>query len=323
VSARPVAVGLVGCGRLAEVGYLPALAASRGLHLVAVADPDVGRCDHVAALGSQHQATPVGRFADAASLLDQVEVDALILATPAATHLADARIATAAGVAVLVEKPPAPDAPTADELARLDPTPWVGFNRRFDAGAQAARSRVPLDGELDLSLELSYRRGSWQAHAVHDDALLDLGPHLVDWARWLTGSEVMEVTAAEVEPTRATVELTLGRGRARISAAVDRPYRERIEVRDARGTVVARHRRGGLPAAVRDRLSGNTGPHALVATLAGQLDALAGAVRGEPSGHLGTAHDGHATMLVVDAARSSAAHQGRPVAIPQTQHKDR
>ena len=38
------------------------------------------------------------------------------------------------------------------------PPPWVGFNRRFDPGAAAVRAAVPADGDVDLRLEIGYRR---------------------------------------------------------------------------------------------------------------------------------------------------------------------
>ena len=307
MSAEALRLGLVGCGRLAELGYLPALDLVGGVELVAVADPDRIRRERIAGPG-------VRALPSAEALLAAVPVDALVLASPTSAHMADATAAAEAGVAVLVEKPPAPEAEGAAALAALTPTPWVAFNRRFDPGARAARDAVPAAGTLDLRLEIAYRRRSWRAHAVHDDALTDLGPHLVDWARWLTGSEVHEVTSASASHERAAVTLALGRGTARIEAAADRLHRERIEVRDSAGTVVARHAVGGPIAAVTGRLA--SGPHPLVTSLAGQLEALVAAVDGRPSPDLGTAADGLATMRVLDAARSSAA-SGRPTPVPQ------
>jgi predicted dehydrogenase len=312
LSAEALRLGLVGCGRLAELGYLPALDLVGAVRLVAVADPDRIRRERVAG----HAGPGVRALRDAEALLAAVPVDALVLASPTAAHVADAAAAAEAGVTVLVEKPPAPDADGAAGLAALTPTPWVAFNRRFDPGARAARDAVPATGTLDLRLAISYRRRSWGAHAVHDDALTDLGPHLVDWARWLTGSEVHEVTSATASHERASMTLALGRGTARIDAAADRLHRERIEVRDAAGTVVARHAVGGPVAAVTGRLV--AGPHPLVTSLAGQLEALVDAVAGRPSPHLGTAADGLATMQVLDAARTSAA-TGRPTPVPSPQ----
>ena len=104
--------------------------------------------------------------------------------------------------------------------------------------------------------------------------------------------------------------MTLGRGRATLRAATDRPHAELVELRDGRGDVVARHRLGGLAAAVRGRL-GRSSPSMLVTTLAGQIEAFARAAGGNRTPTLGTATDGHAAMVVVDAARASAAAGGR------------
>jgi predicted dehydrogenase len=303
-------LGLVGCGRLAEVGYLPAIGRTSAFDLVAVADPDARRRRRLSTLAGDGGRGPVPAFATAADLLAGTELDALVLASPAEAHVADAAAAAEAGVAVLVEKPPAPGAAGAAALAALVPAPAIGFNRRFDPAVRALRDGLPTTGDLTLDLVLHYRRQSWRAAAVQDDALVDLGPHLVDWARWLTGSEVVSVTARVVEHERATIELELTRGRARLDAAADRLHREAVDVHDADDRRVARHRVGGPLAAVTGRLG--AGPHPLVTSLAAQLDAFASTVAGRPSPDLGTAADGLAVMAVLDAARASAAAGGAP-----------
>ena len=160
MSAEALRLGLVGCGRLAELGYGPAIERVRGVRLVAVADPDRIRRERVAGRFGAAQGDTVRALPDAEALLAAVPVDALVLASPTSAHLADATAAAAAGVAVLVEKPPAPDAGGAARLAALTPVPWVAFNRRFDPGARAARDAVPAAGDLDLHLEPAYRRRS-------------------------------------------------------------------------------------------------------------------------------------------------------------------
>ncbi len=305
----PLAVGLVGCGRLAEAGYVPAPHAARGVRLVAVADPDPSRRAQVARLAG------VGGFPGAPALVEGAAVDAVVLATPAPAHVADARLATDAGLAVLVEKPPAPDGAGAAALAALDPAPWIGFNRRFDPGMEALRDGVPAEGRLELLVELRYRRRSWGAHANGDDALLDLGPHLADLARWICGNEATAVDRATVAHDHAEVHLDLAQARATLRAAADRPHLERVEVRGEGGTVLARHRRGGLIAGVRGRLAPRGGPHPLVGSLAVQLEAFALAARGGPAPSLGTAADGVAAMAVLGAARASALGSS-PVPVP-------
>ena len=69
-SPRPLRLGLVGCGRLAEAGYVPAIAATDGVELVAVADPRSDRRDLLASLAAVHRGgTSAATFASAAELL--------------------------------------------------------------------------------------------------------------------------------------------------------------------------------------------------------------------------------------------------------------
>ena len=250
----PVRIGVVGCGRLTEHGYLHAIARVAGARLVGVADPDPIRRERAAGLAAT-LGDAVPAYTGIAALLRGTGPEAVVLASPAGAHLAGAEVATEAGVAVLVEKPPAPDAAGAAALAALTPAPWIAFNRRFDAGVRALRSRLPTDRPLDLHLSIEYRRRSWRPHVVDDDVLDDLGPHLVDWARWLTGREVVEVTTPETvaEPIRRRPHLGAC-GRARISAASDRLHHERIECRELSGRRVACWSRGGPARAVLGRL---------------------------------------------------------------------
>lgn len=311
-----VRLGLVGCGRLAEHGYVPAAALADGLRIVAVADPDPDRRATVAAAAGAD-----GAFEALAPMLERADVDAVVLATPAAHHVADAALAVASGRPVLVEKPPAPDLDGALALAALGSDVHVGFNRRFDPGVARLRATVAAAGPLDLDLRLTYRRASWGAHTVRDEVVLDLVPHLVDWARWLSGADAATVRA-RLAPDRATITLGLTSGRATLTAAADRVHEEVVQVRGAGGARLASHRRGGPVAAVTGRAGavlaaarGRTEPHPLAASLAAQLEAFAAAVRGGDPGALGTAADGVAAMAVVDAARSSAAAGGVPVPV--------
>ena len=226
-----------------------------------------------------------------------------MLATPVAAHLGDARTAAAAGLATLVEKPPAADGAEADELAGLDPLPRVGFNLRFDRDLGRLRAKVPAGARLELALELHNQAGSWRAYVVEDDALLRLGPHVLDLARWLTGSEIERVRAPSLTPTAAVLDLELDRGRARISVAVDRPPSSRVDIRTADGAAVGVHTGAGLVRRVYRRVAQGD---SLVHRLALQLEAFADGARPE----LATALDGVPVMRAIDAARLSAASDG-------------
>jgi predicted dehydrogenase len=293
----PLRVGLVGCGRIAERGYVPALRRAAGVELVGVADVDGSRCEEVA--------PGVLAFDSAPALVAGARPDALVVATPPGTHLEVARAAAEHGLPTLVEKPPASDARGARELAALEPAPWVGFNRRFEPALQRLQARVPPSGRLGLTLSFDYFRAAWDAHVLAGDVLDDVGAHLVDLARWLTGSEIVEVRPELLEDGAARLVLELGRGRARIACAGDRPYRELVEVRGERGELIGRHVAGGRAWGLRSRLRAR-GEDALVLSLSRELEAFAAAARGEPAAPLATALDGLAVMDAIEAVRRSS-----------------
>jgi len=243
-------LGLVGCGRIAERGYVPA-----------------------------------------AELLNARAADIVVLATPASVHVEDARLACEAAVPTLVEKPPARNAEEAELLAALEPPPWIGFNRRFGEGIISLRDALQRAARFELRLAMTVRGGSWDPYEVRDPVLLDLGPHLVDLALWLSRRTPERVTA-NLEEKRASIEIAFPQGTATIECGIGRRYREHVEVRiDGRRMW---HRGGGLRR-----------KNPLFASLARQLDAFARAAQGHDEPTLATARDGVAVMRVIDAARDA------------------
>ncbi len=305
MSPAPLRLGLVGCGRLAEIGYVAAARAAPGVEFVAVADPDRTRRGIVAGkLGATGHAR-VGELLAAGPL------DGLVVCTPAEQHEEVAALAAQAGLAALVEKPPAPDAHGALQLAALRPAPWIAFNRRFDQGLQLIR-RVPPGGDLTMKMVLHYRRDSWRPVARGDDALLDLGPHLVDLALYLTGSLPIAVRANATRE-RAGLVLATTRAEVQIECATNRPHHELVEVRGPGGRLAGRTVTAGRARGALARLT--PGSHPLVRSLTLQLEAYARALRGADPGALASAAEGAAVMRVLDAARRSDAIGGDAVAI--------
>jgi predicted dehydrogenase len=297
-------IGIAGCGRIVERGYLPALAGSADWTLAAIADPEVGRTRAVTAASSAIA------YGSAAEMIATGDLDAVVVAAPADRHLEVARLAAAAGLPSLVEKPPATDLEGAVALGGLDPVPALGFNRRFLQGARLLPV-VPTAGWIELDLEMRFRRRGWGAHASRDEALLDAGTHLIDLAAFLAGADPIAVRGAVVEPERASLELELGRGRARIRCATDRAYAERVEVRDRAGSLLGASRTDRL----RARLERLRGGDPLVDSLRRQLERFAARARGEAAGPLADAGAGVAAMAVVEAARRSATLDGAEVTV--------
>ena len=304
MSPAPLRLGLVGCGRLAELGYVPAAQAAPGVQFVAVADPDRTRRGVVAAkLGASGHAR-VGELLAAGPL------DGLVVCTPAEQHEEVAAMAAQAGLTALVEKPPAPDAQGALQIAALRPAPWIAFNRRFDQGLKLRRS-VPPGGDLTMKMVLHYRRDSWRPVARGDDALLDLAPHLIDLALYLTGSLPVAVRANATRE-RAGIVLATTRAEVRIECATNRPHHELVEIRGADGRLAGRAVSAGR---ARGALARLTGAHPLVRSLRLQLEAYARALRGAEAGPLASAAEGAAVMRVLDAARRSDAVGGDTIAV--------
>lgn len=311
-------LGVVGCGRITERGYIPAAQAADGVTIAAFADPDAERLDHCRELWRQGSGEARG-FSDLASMLAAEPVDLIVVAAPLKHHLALAEEAAGAGVRSLVEKPPAPDLPSAQRLAALDPEPLLAFNRRFLQGAEL-RDSVPAEGWLELDLELRFRRQAWGAHEARDEALLDAGIHLIDLACHLSGAAPIAVRRARVEPERAELELELSRGRARISCATDRRHSEAVTIRDRAGKLVARSTWGGL----RSRLAGAIGrPDPLVLSLRRQMEEAGvslleqrmGRLHQEHPRLLASAREGAVAMAVVEAAHRSSELEGAEVTV--------
>ncbi len=193
-----VRVAIAGYGLAGEVFHAPLVAATEGLELVAVTTSDAARAQRARA------AYPgVAVHADADALLrDEPAIDLLVVATPNRSHVAVARSALAREIAVVMDKPLAPDAAAAAELVGDFAAAGVPFtvfqNRRWDGDFLTVR-RIVASGELGpiARFESRYERfrprvdaGRWRERpdaAEGGGLLLDLGAHLVDQALTLFG----------------------------------------------------------------------------------------------------------------------------------------
>ncbi|WP_460067474.1 Gfo/Idh/MocA family oxidoreductase [Streptomyces sp. YKOK-I1] len=197
-SSPPLAVGLIGTGRMGSFHAETLARRLPGVRLAALADPAPGAARRLGErLGCSTAHTDVGE------LLADPKIDAVVIATPARTHADLVEAAARAGKAVYCEKPMATtlaDADRAIGAAEKAGVPLqVGFNRRYDTGFRAAHDRIAAGGIGTPQLLRSLTR---------DPALADPSPippwtvfletliHDFDTLRFLNpGAEPVEVFA--------------------------------------------------------------------------------------------------------------------------------
>ncbi|MEQ7126531.1 Gfo/Idh/MocA family oxidoreductase [Actinopolymorpha sp. B11F2] len=140
-----VRLGVIGCGRIAQVAHLPAVAKADGVQLVAVSDPSETLAHGVAARYGVTGCTDTGE------LLGH-RLDAVLIAAPDRLHLPLGVQALEAGRHVLVEKPAADTATHAAELqARAESAGrklQVGSMRRHDPGMAYAKAAMAELGTI-------------------------------------------------------------------------------------------------------------------------------------------------------------------------------
>jgi predicted dehydrogenase len=193
----------VGCGEVCEHKHLPALQRVRDAQVVAVADTDRDRAARVAdRFGIAH------RFSNVHELLDAKVADAVGVLAPPAHHAAVAIAALRAGCHVLVEKPltlSLDEADTLVEAERESPARVVmGLHMRWHRFIVRAREDI-LAGAIGTPESIravwSSPRGDtgtpeWKTTRVTGGgSLVELGVHLFDLWRYLSGAEVVHVFA--------------------------------------------------------------------------------------------------------------------------------
>jgi 1,5-anhydro-D-fructose reductase (1,5-anhydro-D-mannitol-forming) len=209
-------LGLGGFGRRVA----PLFKVAAGAHLAAVCSRDATRA---AALAAEFGAATyhVGEEA----LLADPAVQAVYIATPNAYHAAQALRAVRAGKHVLVEKPMALTVADAQEVVdaadRAGVHLGVGFHLRHHPVHQAIKHRLTAGsaGEIILGQAqfCSFSQipmDRWQMNPAIAGAgsIMGLGVHMIDLLRYLTGQEVVTVTALTDGPApgRPVEFLTLG-----------------------------------------------------------------------------------------------------------------
>lgn len=205
----PVRLGLIGSGWMGAFHGESIARRVPGAVLAAVADPNLDSAASVAAgLGAANVT------ADAADILADPDIDAVIIASPARFHASLIAQAASAGKHVFCEKPGAQNLDELDAALRAVETAGIhfqiGFNRRYAADFQAAKKDLAngVVGTPQLLRSLTRDPGTGSiGHAARIPAwtiFLETLIHDFDTLNWFNeGAEPVEVYAAAdalVEP---------------------------------------------------------------------------------------------------------------------------
>lgn len=222
---KPLRVGMVGCGWVAEVCHLPAFRRLPEARVVALSDLDLGRLE---GMGARHGVER--RYADYRALIDDPEVEAVAVCVPSRAHLEVALAALDAGKHLFLEKPMTANLDHCDRIIeRAEQTSrkvLVGFNMRWHGLVRRMRETI-ASGQLDPIQSMwsvftsdmfhNPELPEWRKRrALGGGALIEQAVHHFDLWRFLLASEVEHVYAtsasldADDETAAVTARMTNG-----------------------------------------------------------------------------------------------------------------
>src|SRR5262245_6977137 len=267
-ASRRLRLGILGCGRIAQIAHFDAVKKARNVELSAICDLADDLRERMAAL---HQ--PAAAYRDYAEMLANPEIDAILIGVADQFHVPLARQAIEAGKHVLVEKPLGVTVEESEELrksvAASGKVFQVGNNRRFDPGIAFARQFI----QEELGGLLSFKAWYWDSvyrYTMTDNLqpltqqsaaarrpegnpkadrrryfLLTHARHLVDTARFL-GGEILSVRGRLLERFGAFcwhIDLEFGHGalgHLDLTIPVRGDFEEGFQVQGEHGSVLGR-----------------------------------------------------------------------------------
>ncbi|MBD5549742.1 MAG: Gfo/Idh/MocA family oxidoreductase [Lachnospiraceae bacterium] len=201
-------VGMIGCGKIAQVRHIPEYASNSGCELKGFYDPEKSRAeDMVAKYGGTAYDT-------VEELLADTEIDAVSVCAANYAHAELTIKALRSGKHVLCEKPMAVTMDECEEMAAAARETgkylMIGQNQRLTKAHSIARQMV-ADGEIGkvLSFRTSFGHGGPETWSITPGrntwffdkskaamgAMADLGIHKTDLIQFLLGQKVVRTTA--------------------------------------------------------------------------------------------------------------------------------
>ena len=204
-----IRVGIIGCGKIAQVRHLPEYAANPNAQVVAYYDKNMARAEEMAAKYG-------GKVYDSFyQLIDEPDIDAVSICVENRSHAEICTAALYAGKHVLCEKPMAVTLAECESMVaaaeRNGKHLMIGHNMRFNPVHRKARKLLEsgIIGDVITFRSVfgnsgpegwSPDRDAWffDKNKAAMGALSDMGIHKVDLLQYLLGQKVIETTAKVV-----------------------------------------------------------------------------------------------------------------------------
>lgn len=189
---KTIGIGLIGAGMIGSLHAANIAGRVTGARLAAVMDIDPARAAKTAADFGARATT------DAAELIASPDVDAVLIASPDATHAELAIACITAGKPVLCEKPLATSQADAERVLNAEGTAGrrllqVGFMRVYDRAHLEVYDLLQA-GELGEALAFrGLHINPYRGPATVEEAIVNSLIHDIHSARWLMGAEIEQV----------------------------------------------------------------------------------------------------------------------------------
>ena len=187
-------IGLIGCGRVAELIYLPALKKFSDVEVTVVIDPLEERRDLI---GKHYPAC--SKYSELnESILNKI--DAGIVLTPPDTHITLASQLLKKNKYVLVEKPLSDSMDGIKNLFEDETSSkaslMMGFNHRHWQPIIALKEKLSENTKIE-SAEITFavNNKKWSPVSFNSNPIDNLGPHVFDLIRYLFKKEIISISA--------------------------------------------------------------------------------------------------------------------------------
>lgn len=207
--STPIRIGIIGCGRAAELIYLPLFLKHTGIKVTAAVDPVKERRELISA--------KIDNCITAESINEVFQlIDGAVITTPPDTHVLLANSLLKCNKHVLVEKPLSNRLDDLNSLtetiSRSNAHLMMAFNHRYWEPVINLKSKIRKINIVSAEISFTGNYAGWNPISFRSDSLDDLGPHVFDLIRYLFEQEIYSVSVISLNEQAYQVDLKTSGG---------------------------------------------------------------------------------------------------------------